>query len=161
MYVYLEPKGGFNDILVNINLAIIFCKQNNRTLLLNTIKTHYKINFKEYFYFKEVDVNIISDIDIIKNIISDTQLSIYPNIFETREIDNWKFYFNRDKLRFLEKKSNTLMILPDKDVNDDIVVFIDCSRSHYNNLNTILLFNNLYFNKNIIDYRRVLNLSTL
>lgn len=153
MYVYLEPSGGFNDILAIINRTIIFCKKTNRTLLLNTRKTSYKINFKDYFYFKEL--NIIVDTDIIKNIILDTGLSIYPNIFKDRNIDNWKFYYSKDKKVILELNTKTYMLLDDNNINYidyEIIIIVDYSRSNKYSLNTILLFNILYFNKNIIDH---------
>ena len=74
MYVYLESRNGFNDILSAIKYVLNYCKETNRTLLLNTINSCYSIKFDDYFSFK--DVNIITDIDNIKNIISDKKLTI-------------------------------------------------------------------------------------
>ena len=149
MYVYLEPKGGFNDILNVIKRTIVFCKETNRTLLLNTRKTCYKIDFKDYFYFKDININIITDINIIKDIITDTSLSIYPNIFEDRNINNWKFYLNKEIRSYLEEKTRTPMGLPDNNINDNIIISIGCWE---NKEDAILVFNSLYFNKNIIDH---------
>ena len=39
MYVYLEPKGGFNDILCVIDRCIKYCRIYNRKLLINGIKS--------------------------------------------------------------------------------------------------------------------------
>ncbi len=56
MYVYLIPKGGFNDILCVINKALLYCQKYNRTLLIDTINSHYKINFSDYFYFTPLHI---------------------------------------------------------------------------------------------------------
>ena len=143
MYVYLESRNGFNDILSAIKYVLNYCKETNRTLLLNTIKSCYSINFDDYFYFK--DINIITDIDNIKNIISDKNLTIYPNIFEDRNIDNWKFI--RDMNIFLEEKTKTIMKLPEEHINENIIVIVILKGG-----SGISVFNHLYFNKNIIDH---------
>ena len=66
-YVLFIPKGGFNDILVNLNYAIKYCKKHNRILLFDTIHSVYTINFNDYF---DININnIIYDYNIIKNIL--------------------------------------------------------------------------------------------
>ena len=34
-YVYCEPMGGWNDVMVNIKIALMFCKRHRRRLLVN------------------------------------------------------------------------------------------------------------------------------
>ena len=52
MYVYLQPQGGFNDILSVIETTLIYCMKHKRKLLLDTFNTTYRINFINYFSFK-------------------------------------------------------------------------------------------------------------
>jgi hypothetical protein len=148
MYVYLEAKNGFNDTLTHITDAINYCKETNRVLLLNTKKSCYKFDFEEYFYFKDININIITDINIIKGIIADKSLSIYPNIFEDRNINNWNFIYIPEKREYLEEKSRTPMNLPYNNINENIIITVLTRGRYY----TRTLFNKLYFNKNIIDH---------
>lgn len=78
MYLYLQPKGGFNDILSRIGISIMYCRQFHRILLLDTVNSHYKINFSDYFTIKERKVKIIYDIQEIKNILNKNNFSYYP-----------------------------------------------------------------------------------
>lgn len=69
MYVYFEPQGGFNDILTCLKEQLEYCKRHNRILLVNGMRTCYKINFSDYFDFSEEYKNIsILDTEKIKNI---------------------------------------------------------------------------------------------
>jgi hypothetical protein len=81
MYVYFEPQGGFNDILVGMRECLGYCQQNNRILLVNGMKTCYQVNFSDYFHFNE-DINIILDTKEIKNICLNPEYKIYPNEFQ-------------------------------------------------------------------------------
>lgn len=77
MYLYLEPLGGFNDMLVGIKLGIEYCIKTNRILLINGIKTDYNINFNDYLAFNHE--NIIYDSNEIFDIIKEKKLFIQMN----------------------------------------------------------------------------------
>lgn len=78
MYLYLQPRGGFNDILYSIGSSIMYCRQFNRILLLDTYNSHYQINLSEYFTIKESKVKIVYDIQDIKQILDNSKLSFHP-----------------------------------------------------------------------------------
>jgi hypothetical protein len=84
MYLYLIPLGGINDILWVMYNCIEFCKKHNRILLLDTINSTYKINFKDYFSINLP--NIIYDIDEIKTIV-DKNITVYPNYYTGKLLD--------------------------------------------------------------------------
>jgi hypothetical protein len=67
MYLYFQPKGGFNDIFRNLIVSINYCKKHNLIMLFNFKNTIYNINFEEYFYFDNEDEEfaIIDDVKII------------------------------------------------------------------------------------------------
>jgi len=86
-YIYLETNdGGFNDILCVINCIKIYCKNNGKILLLNTLNSCYKINFSDFCH---IDCEyVITDLDKIRNILTSNDLSIYPNILNINDIKN-------------------------------------------------------------------------
>jgi hypothetical protein len=67
-YVYLVPKGGLNDMLTCIYLTVEYCRKTNRILMIDTRKSCYKFCFDDYFYFKNIDIPIITDINTIETI---------------------------------------------------------------------------------------------
>jgi hypothetical protein len=65
-YLYFEPKGGFNDVLCSTALCLNYCVSNNRVLLVNGLKSDYKIHFPDYFETPKFNKYIIYDIEQIK-----------------------------------------------------------------------------------------------
>ena len=124
MYVYFSPQGGFNDTLANINNTIEYCIKTKRTLLVDTTKSCYNINFSDYFYFKNIPIPIITDVNKIRKIIADESLSIYPNNIIDRNIDNWMFVYTSTSDVYTLNK--TLMILPNGSRNEHIIVHSTC-----------------------------------
>ena len=84
-YVYCEPMGGWNDVMVNIKIALMFCKRHRRRLLVNGEKTVYRINFANYFVLQ--DHNVLFDTNEIKTICSNPNHTIYPNELQDRMKD--------------------------------------------------------------------------
>jgi hypothetical protein len=151
MYVYLEPKGGFNDILSVIQESYEYCKQHNRILLVNGMKTVYKINFSEYFNICE-DKNIIFDIDKIKNICITPSYKIYPNEFQ----DKMEEIFNENILFTYISNSNYYyediqLILPKDHITENIIIHSACCGNGGRNVIGYILFKELVFHKNVID----------
>ena len=80
MFVYFQPRGGFNDILTITERVLNYCIQKKRLLLLDTINSEYRINFSDYFVFKHPLV--ISDFNKIRTILTQGELSVYPDILD-------------------------------------------------------------------------------
>lgn len=144
MYVYFSPQAGFNDILMGILNIIEYCKKSNRILLLDTTNGEYKITFSDYFYIKNIPIKIITDIDLIRTIIADNTLTMYPHSITDRHVDNWKFQWVQPAVFSLHKIK---LILPIETCNDDIIIHASCGSG-----NPIELFRNLYFTQTIIDH---------
>lgn len=144
MYVYLSPQGGFNDVLSNINRTIEYCKNTNRTLLIDTTKSCYRMNFSDYFYFKNIPVSIITDVNEIRKIISDVSLSIYPSSITDRNLDNWRFIWTQSGIYTL---CGIPMELPDEECKDNIVIRSTCGGGA-----GFGLFKNIFFRQAIIDH---------
>jgi hypothetical protein len=143
MYVYLSPQGGFNDMLCNINRTIEYCLQTNRTLLIDTTKSCYGINFFNYFYLKDTPISIVTDVNMIRKIISDESLSIYPNTITDRNLDNWKFIYTP---KYVYSLNGIFLYLP-SECNDNIIIHSRCGGGR-----GIYLFKNIFFRKTIIDH---------
>jgi len=144
MYVYLSSQNGFNDILCNISRVIEYCVKNNRTLLVDTTKSCYGINFSDYFYFKDMPISIITDVNTIRDIIADESLSIHPSNITDRNIDNWTFIWTPRSIYTLNK---TLLRLPVDSCKEDIIIHSVCGGGP-----GIVLFKQLFFKKHIIEY---------
>jgi hypothetical protein len=144
MYVYLSPQGGFNDMLCNIIRTLEYCIKTNRTLLVDTTKSCYGINFSDYFYFKDIPVSIITDVSEIRKIVADESLTIYPDSITDRNLDNWKFLWGNSCTYTL---NGVYMELPQEECDKKIIVHSTCGGGH-----GIKLFKNIFFRQNIIDH---------
>ncbi len=120
MYVYLIPKGGFNDILCVINKALIYCEKYNRILLIDTVNSHYKINFSDYFYFK--NYNTITNIKIIREICK-TAESVYPKCIKS---DLLNIIDGTYKLDYPYTYHDISLNLPEEIINEKIIVSCNC-----------------------------------
>jgi len=86
MYLYVQSKGGFNDIFRNLIRSINYCKKYNRIILFNFKNTLYGVNFEEYFYFDNENeefalidgVKIIYKFEKIIEIINNLNYKVYP-----------------------------------------------------------------------------------
>jgi len=148
-YVYFEPSAGFNDILSNITRCLEYCVQNKRILLVNGMKSTYKINFSDYFDMVSND-NIIFDTEIIKKICSNTSYSIYPNELQDKMNDilenNIIFNYGRNTTEFCYNNNYIIFELFDKEISEDIIIFRCCGGA-----NGYILLKQLTFKKNILD----------
>ena len=145
-YMYYEPKGGFNDVLCSIRMCLACCIKNNRVLLVNGLKSEYKVQFTDYFDTPDFNKDVIYDIEQIKKICLNKSLSVYPNIFQN-EMDNilsGKIEFTYTKNGFMYK-DNTLT-LPNKNITEDIIVYSCCGGGY-----GIQLLRHVSFNKNVMD----------
>jgi hypothetical protein len=120
-YVYFIPKGGMNDILSCIQIVYNYCIQHQRTLLVDTKNSHYKINFSDFFNLEKCD--IIWDINIIHSIIKN--LSVYP------KIDCELMNINQKDINYIQgiyffKKNTCLGDLPNDCVDEDIILHSRC-----------------------------------
>ena len=88
-YIYCIPFGGFGDQLATINKAIKYCKKYKRILIIETQKSKYNVNYEDYFGFQYE--NVILDKNKIGLLICNSDLTIYPDIFDGKRhelIDN-------------------------------------------------------------------------
>jgi hypothetical protein len=149
-YIYLTAHGGFNDILCVIEHVINVCKKNNRTLLLDTINNlTYKINFSDYFNL--VNVPIIYDMNEIKKIVFNKNLSIFPNILNNKmeDIVYNKVPISYKRGGFQYDNTNINLVLPSNEQKEDIIVHVACGNGH----NSFNFFNNhIFFKTDIINY---------
>jgi hypothetical protein len=145
-YLYFEPKGGFNDILCGINTCLDYCIKNKRVLLINGMKSVYKINFSDYFDIIS-NTKIILDIEQITRICLGECTSVYPNFLEDKikEVIEEKIYFNYVGPRCYSYNKINLM-LPDSEVEEDLIVYSCCGGGR-----GFECFQNVVFKKNIIE----------
>jgi hypothetical protein len=144
MYVYFSPQGGFNDMLSNIKNTIDYCVKTKRTLLIDTTKCCYGINFSDYFYLKNIPISIIADVNEIRKIITDESLTIYPDSITDRNMDKWEFIWVDTCTYIL---NGVYMGLPQEKRSEAIIVHSTCGGGR-----GINLFKNLIFNQNIIEH---------
>jgi hypothetical protein len=148
MYLYCSPRGGFNDQLTVIDRAITYCSKYNRTLLLDTTKSCYQINWSDYFSFKDNQCPIICDIHKIREQLHD-KLTVYPSCLNGKIIEILSkncFQWSAENLNFVYRlnDSNIILRLPNQDQLEDVVVYSECMGG-----NGFALFKSLYFNDNI------------
>jgi len=149
MYLYCSPRGGFNDQLTVIDRAITYCTKYNRTLLLDTTKSCYQINWSDYFSFKDKQCPIICDIHKIREQLHD-KLTVYPSSLHGKIIEILSkncFQYNMQNLNFVYKINDGNIILlgiPNQDQSEDVIIFSECRGD-----NGFLLFKSLVFNDNI------------
>jgi hypothetical protein len=150
MYVYLEPLGGLNDILYGIIEAHNYCETYNRTLLVNGMKSVYKINFVNYFSLPLPKYSrIIFDTEQIKKICCNKEYKIYPNELQDKMVDILEgkcdfsyeyegiFYYNPYSLEHG---------LPKYTITENIIIY--CREGGGN---TYKLFKELIFKPSVID----------
>lgn len=151
MYLYLEPKGGLNDILVIIQQAIDYCMKTNRILLINGIKTHYKINFSDYIIFN--DKTIIDDINKIKEICK-KNFTIYPEELNDKMsdiLDN-KLNFNFSKKINNFTYNDNLLDFPDINTKSELIIVVKCGGGNGFKLFEQLKFKSIITNECIKRY---------
>ena len=127
-YVLVIPIAGFNDCLCVILRAIEYCKQYGRTLLIHMRGGAYCINFGDFFHvLPSIGCDIIYDFNIITDILTNNQYSVYPGCLNNRLTDvlnnqitmmwrkGYSFFFFND----------VILSLPG-DVEEDVIVVSAC-----------------------------------
>lgn len=144
MYVYLQPKGGFNDILCRILYTLTYCIKYKRKLLIDGLSTVYKINLSDYLSFE--DNNIICDMDKIKRICKNVK-SIHPIELknEINDIINHKIQFTYGTSSSF-KLNDIFLKLPNKNLTEQLIIVSYCGGG-----NGYKLFQKIKFKQNIKD----------
>lgn len=154
-YVLCRPLGGFNDVLCQINYCYNYCIKYNRILLIDTSFNYYhnsfdsSCSFDKYFTFKKkIRIKIIYNNDIVKQIISNKELSIYPkninDIFFYNITYNDDIWFNLDGIPLF---ANKLI-----DYDEDIIVH----HTFGGGRESTQLVNLISLNKSIIcEYKKI------
>ena len=124
MYLYLQPRGGLNDILCRIGNAISYCKKHSRILLIDTVNSNYSINFSDYFYFE--DDTVIYEHNEIRKILANEKLSVFPNVLQNKMLDiidsKIKFKFTGRGFKY----GDVFVNLPYLKRDEDIIVLVEC-----------------------------------
>lgn len=147
MYLYAQPHGGFNDMLVQIQLCINYCHRFSRILLLDTYHSvcYKELNFSDYFKIK-TPVKIIYDHDEILKIITDNpSFKIYPNCLQDimQDIVMGNFII---KYPYIDTNNIKLTLIPNI-MKEHIIVYASCGGG-----NGTQLFSKLTINDEIIEY---------
>ena len=125
-YVLVIPQGGFNDCLCTILRAVEYCKTYNRTLLLHMLGSIYRVNFSDFFdVLPSIGCNIIYDINIINDILTNKPHSVYPSCLNNLLKD---VLHNNVRYRYKNVKHgyfccNVELSLPHDVVEEDVIVF--------------------------------------
>ena len=110
----------------------IIAKKKNRKLIIDFKNSQYKINLSDYFHFE--NKNIIYDYNFIEKEFHNNKLSVFNNldicdlitiIQEMYKNSN----LHRGKLKPVSGKpyysyNDVNLLLPDKDINEDIIIHI-------------------------------------
>lgn len=116
MYLYLQSKGGFNDILRNVVRSIDFCRKHQRILLFDFKNTIYNVNFSDYFFFEDENeeyviingVTIIYNFLTIKQILLENESSVSPIEYQNKMNDIlYKDYLKNVRIKLPENNCNT------------------------------------------------------
>jgi hypothetical protein len=121
MYVYLQPKGGLNDILVTINRTLTYCNQHKRILLVDLLHSNYTINCKEYFTFS--NKNILCDSNEIASICN-TNPDTYPSCLQNKLPQLLKNELNLTQTKTGFMYNTTFLDLPKNAVKEHVIVYI-------------------------------------
>jgi len=146
-YLYLEPRGGFNDILTNISNCLDYCRKHQRILLVNGEKTLYKINFSDYFY---PPFNTIIDTETIKEICLNTQNTVHPFFFQDKMLALLKgeinFSYAKEGWLYKENGKNVNLELITGGTDQDIVIYSSCGAG-----DGYKIFKELVFKDNLMN----------
>jgi hypothetical protein len=127
-YVLVIPQGGFNDCLCTILRAVEYCKTYNRTLLLHMLGSIYRVNFSDFFdVLPSIGCNIIYDINIINDILTNNNYSVHPSNLNNRLTDvlNRQIPITWRQGYTCFFSDGAVLDLP-VDAEEDVVVFSAC-----------------------------------
>ena len=121
MYVYLEPYGGFNDILSSINDVLVYCNTHKRILLVNGEKSYYNVDFGKYF--KSQQHNIIFCSKKIEDICN-MNYTIYPDVLngKMRDILDGNITFSHSLQHIIGYYNDIELSLPTYNVEQNIII---------------------------------------
>jgi len=158
MYVYFEPKNGFNDILYNVLRTLKYCSKKKRILLVNGRKTLYGINFSQYFAIPEYARSMIIDTEEIKKICSKQHYTVYPNNLKGELINMLNALYDESPLlnptrekndRAIYAYKNTVLSLPVEKRPEHILI-----HSRAGGGGGYALLNKIQFHKGVLDIFR-------
>lgn len=104
----MPTLGGFTDILASIYRSVEYCKATNRSLLIDTTKHVYKINFSNYFALR-CGCPVDTDITSINRLLKTNGMTLFPNSLNLAELceSNYRFGYNSvNKRVYCESKSS-------------------------------------------------------
>ncbi len=144
-YLLCRPLGGLNDNFSRIYLCLKHCKKYNRILMIDMkYNNGYSINFSDYFNISD-EHNIIYDSNKIKEIITGSEFSIYPNEI----IDLYNYKMDYDSNWFYQTTSSKIYTDIDlnKNYSEDIVLYNACGGGN----GSLEIFKIIQLNKFVLD----------
>lgn len=156
-YLYLQPRGGLNDILCRILKCIEYCQKYNRVLLLDTINSVYNINFYDYFDVINLEkiykIKIICDMKLIKNIQLNETTTFYPKYIDCNKYmdilnGNITSEFSNKYNCHVDPNGNPYILPINNKVCDDFIIYIQCGGGTFG----YNIFKNLILKPVITDY---------
>lgn len=148
MYLYFQPKGGFNDIFRDLIVSINYCKKHNLIILFNFKNTLYGVNFEEYFYFDDENeefalidgVKIIYKFEKISEIINNLDYKVYPPEYQ----QNMKEILDNKIINWI------FIPLPEKYKDFNVIIFSNGADGG----NSFEIFKKINFKSKVKDYIR-------
>ena len=136
-YVLCRPEGGFNDMLVQIQKCLNYCRKYKRVLLIDTSRSSYNFNFVEYFNIN-TNINNITDTEQVNQIISDCRLRVIPGHVRGKLLTYQSMYSEKCKNFVDTNKRNQLTFNFRESYFEDILLHDQCGGGDANNMFKIL-----------------------
>ena len=144
MYVYLQPRGGLNDNMCVISRVLDYCRNYNRTLLIDGRYSDYKMNYADYFNFP-FD-NVICDSTKFMEIFTNANCTVYPEGINNNMLDliNKRCCFHYVSGGIGYAYNGHVLDLPWMRREETVIVYVSCGGG-----NGYTLFKQLHINDNI------------
>ena len=143
-YVLCVPRGGLNDMLVQISKCYDYCIKYNRTLLVNTVSTsEFRDSLSYYFESKSdlIKIDYYEILNILKGAKS-CNSTCYPNI---NYID-YQVYWSNDLKKYMSRENNCIISFNFNTLYDEeLLIHYSCGGGRPN----MQLFTNLKLKEDV------------
>ena len=154
-YLLCRPLAGLSDHFNTIQRCIEYSKKFNRILLIDSdYKSTYNFNFIDVFQLID-DTNIIYDSNKIREIISNKNLSIFPN--EIIDLYNYSLEYHHVKC-VIENTNTICQINFNKDYIEDIILHTNNGNGNFklsNKFISNIKLTNKFINDIIEKYNKI------
>jgi len=158
-YIIVQPRGGFVDVMSNIQRAFDYAVKHNRILIIDTRGNSCFLygDIHQFLFFEHPTIHVC-DLDAFYDSIKGE--SFYPNELKNK-LTSMKNYFVQSKGFFINVDGNEVYTGIDFNKTYAESVILDSQCGRYSN--NFYIFNYVKFKKPIIDeyQRRLSNLPSL